>query len=85
MKETMGELNMTVVTVVAIAALGAFFYVFVWPSLKVNILNNVKCAQAICDPNCGTAKTCKCTYIEDEKGTGNGTAKDIVCPNNNAK
>ena len=37
MKEATGELNMTVVTVVAIAAVGAFFYAFVWPSIKTSI------------------------------------------------
>ena len=40
MKEATGELNMTVVTVVAIAAVAAFFYAFIWPSIKVNILNS---------------------------------------------
>ena len=45
MKEATGELNMTVVTVVAIAAVGAFFYAFVWPAiqngLKVNTCKNI--------------------------------------------
>ena len=34
MKEATGELNMTVVTVVAIAAVAAFFYAFVWPNIQ---------------------------------------------------
>ncbi len=34
MKEATGELNMTVVTVVAIAALVAFFYLVIWPVLQ---------------------------------------------------
>ena len=41
MKEATGELNMTVVTVVAIAAVGAFFYAFVWPNIKNSITNSV--------------------------------------------
>lgn len=41
MKEATGELNMTVVTVVAIAAVGAFFYAFVWPSIKNSITSSV--------------------------------------------
>lgn len=45
MKEATGELNMTVVTVVAIAAVGAFFYAFVWPAIKTNIAKNT-CANA---------------------------------------
>ena len=37
---------MTVVTVVAIAAVAAFFYAFIWPSIKTNILNSTKCSSA---------------------------------------
>ena len=40
MKEATGELNMTVVTVVAIAAVGAFFYAFIWPSIKAGLMKN---------------------------------------------
>ena len=40
MKEATGELNMTVITVVAIAAIAAFFYAFVWPAVKKNIETN---------------------------------------------
>ena len=34
MKEATGELNMTVVTLIAVAALGAVFYLVVWPMVK---------------------------------------------------
>lgn len=40
MKEATGELNMTVVTVVAIAAVGAFFYAFIWPSIQTGLMKN---------------------------------------------
>ena len=40
MKEATGELNMTVVTVVAIAAVGAFFYAFIWPGIKTGLMKN---------------------------------------------
>lgn len=40
MKEATGELNMTVVTVVAIAAVGAFFYAFIWPNIKAGLMKN---------------------------------------------
>lgn len=43
MKEATGELNMTVITVVAIAAVGAFFYAFVWPRIKTSINANAVC------------------------------------------
>ena len=61
MKEATGELNMTVVTVVAIAAVAAFFYAFVWPSIKNNITRNTYCSAAYeCDSD---RKNCK--YIDN--------------------
>ena len=81
MKEATGELNMTVVTVVAIAAVAAFFYAFIWPSIKTNILNSTKCSSAYnctCGEN-GSAKTCKCYYLEGDKET------EVTCPNNSDK
>ncbi|MFV0499735.1 MAG: hypothetical protein ACK5NF_06910 [Bacilli bacterium] len=36
MKEASGELNMTVITVVSIAAIGALF-AFLWPTIKEKI------------------------------------------------
>lgn len=76
MKEATGELNMTVITVVAIAAVGAFFYAFVWPSIKNSISNNTKCADAVCPENCDGS--CKCTWV-DEKGN----SKEITCKGQN--
>lgn len=64
MKEATGELNMTVVTVVAIAAVGAFFYAFVWPGIKSSIQANTYCAQA----QCGTCQS-----------SGNGVTKCDAC------
>ena len=34
MKEATGELNMTVVTLIAIAAIGGLFYVAIWPMIQ---------------------------------------------------
>lgn len=39
MKEASGELNMTVVTIIAIAAIAAFFTAFLWPRIQ-NSINN---------------------------------------------
>jgi len=39
MKEAMGELNMTVVTIVAVAAIAAFF-ALIWPSIRDSISNS---------------------------------------------
>ena len=46
MKEATGELNMTVITVVAIAAVGAFFYAFVWPAIQNRLEANTICSTA---------------------------------------
>ena len=46
MKEATGELNMTVVTVVAIAALIAFFYLVIWPSVKTGMALTSACNSA---------------------------------------
>lgn len=40
MKEATGELNMTVVTLIAVAALGAVFYFAVWPLVQTMLMNN---------------------------------------------
>lgn len=74
MKEATGELNMTVVTVVAIAAVAAFFYAFVWPSVKNSITNSTKCANATCPSTCTTGSTCTCQYINEE-----GVAENVTC------
>ena len=90
MKEATGELNMTVITVVAIAAVGAFFYAFVWPSIKNSISNSTKCADAICPSNCTTGK-CVCTATDGSSvnckvdnsikdNTNNGTGGNALTP-----
>lgn len=77
MKEATGELNMTVITVVAIAAIAALFYTLVWPAIKKQIESNTKCASAVCDPSC-SGRTCSCTYIDGDK------TETVTCPNKNA-
>lgn len=37
MKEASGELNMTVVTIIAIAAIAGFFSIVLWPNIKESI------------------------------------------------
>ena len=77
MKEATGELNMTVITVVAIAAIGAFFYAFVWPAIQTSIRQSTRCANAL---NCScSGDTCTCNYYEDDCSISTDT---ITCPNN---
>ena len=76
MKEATGELNMTVVTVVAIAAVAAFFYAFVWPAIQSSIESNTMCAAA---QNCKcSGDECTCQYHDVETDQW----EEITCPNN---
>lgn len=83
MKEATGELNMTVVTVVAIAAVGAFFYAFVWPSIKNSITASTDCSNAVCS-DCEESngkRVCKtCTYTKSDgtEGTRSCTFNDTT-------
>ena len=65
MKEATGELNMTVVTVVAIAAVAAFFYAFVWPGIRNQIQAATYCNMANCtgedNTNCTACKNDDCS------------------------
>lgn len=79
MKEATGELNMTVVTVVAIAAIAGFFYAFVWPAIKQSITSSTKCADAVCPASCKTDGVCDCYYIDES-----GEQQEVKCKVQNA-
>lgn len=49
MKEATGELNATIVVVMAITVLIAFFYYAIWPLIKENFDKNTQCSKAICE------------------------------------
>lgn len=49
MKESTSELNATVVVVLAIGVLIAFFYYTIWPVLKENFDKNSQCSKAVCE------------------------------------
>lgn len=77
MKEATGELNMTVVTVVAIAAIGAFFYLLIWPSIKTGMALTSACNAAgnseysmTTDDGSITCNNGSCTYT-DKNGQSN--------------
>lgn len=74
MKQATGELNATVVVVMAVGVLIAFFYFTLWPIIKHNYDQNAKCSSAICEKcesnNCetvtchakGSDQTFECVY-----------------------
>ncbi len=53
MKEATGELNLTIIVVIAVGLLIAFFYYTIWPVLDNNFKANSSCSKAICDNPCG--------------------------------
>lgn len=71
MKEATGELNMTVITVVAIAAVAAFFYAFVWPAIRNTLNRTTLCNSASCTActTDGNKRTCTGCAIVDESGS----------------
>ena len=76
MKEASGELSLTAIAVVAIAAIGVVFTTLVWPSIKQTITRNAKCGQTIsCEASNG--KTANCTVCADEACN---TTEQIACP-----
>lgn len=86
MKEATGELNMTVIAVVAIAAVGAFFTIVIWPRIKNNLSNSTDCANAVCT-NCTTNnngdRVCTgCTTSDGERTGFNCTYKNAEDSNN---
>lgn len=88
MKEATGELNMTVVTIVAIAALVTFFYLVIWPTIQTGLTLTSACSSAggaqysttlddgstiSCTANSATSGTnAKCTY---KSKSGKSTTK----------
>jgi hypothetical protein len=80
MKDATGELSMTAIAVVAIAAVAGIFTLFVYPRIRSTLIGSTKCQGAICD--CGpdnNADKCKCEYYDDN---GN-LVGNLECPNPN--
>ncbi len=69
MKEATGELNMTVVTIVAIAALVAFFYLIIWPAIQTGMTLQSACSSY------GNGQTQRMEFKDDEGNTS------VICEN----
>lgn len=77
MKEASGELSMTAVAVVAIAAIGVVFTTLIWPSIKANITRSTRCTQAFNCKNCTADGMCTCEYCTDANCD---TTETVQCP-----
>lgn len=76
MKEATGELNATLIVVMAVAAFAALFFTVIWPMLKDDMKYNSNCSNAICDPGIVKGKNGVKCYWKDR----NGSKKAIDCP-----
>lgn len=70
MKEATGELNMTVVVVIAVGVLAAFFYTTIWPLIRNSYIATSKCNNAVCNPSTLNNGTVDCVYYEDGHQVG---------------
>lgn len=78
MKEATGELNMTVIIVIAVGILAAFFYTIIWPAISDNFNRNAKCSDAIC--KCSDGST-NCEMAECYTLNKNGNkSSTFECP-----
>ncbi len=82
MEQATGELNMTVVVVLIIAALSAFFFSFLWPLIKDNFRQDSRCDEAICTCPPEYMVNGKCTYSDStiECYFKGDSSKKIICP-----
>ena len=80
MKDATGELSMTAIAVVAIAAIALLFQQFVWPGIQNTIQRNTYCSQTISCECYDNVKLCNCVYLDK-----NQNEASIKCPNNQSE
>ena len=79
MKEATGELSITAITVVAVAAVAGIVSAFILPGLKNTITKKSQCAQAYaCKPKSGSSTKIVCSY-DEQNSSGTFTTKTIEC------
>jgi len=76
MKQAIGELNGTLVVVIAIAALAAIFFTIIWPMLRNNMLDDATCSNAVCDIGVSATENNGMVYCYSPKDK----TKVIWCP-----
>lgn len=75
MKEASGELSMTAITVVAIAAIAGVFTTLIYPRIRANIIAQTRCSSKFnCQACNGGMQECQ---VLNESGDG---AETINCP-----
>ena len=76
MKEATGDLNMTVVVVLAVAAFAAFFFTVIWPIIQEGNDRSANCNKAVCAnrPDPSNPGKVNCSYKDK-----NNVEQNIVC------
>lgn len=75
MKEASGELSMTAITVVAIAAIAGIFTTLILPRIRANIIAQTKCSSKF---NCGACNggLAACSVMSED----GSSVEQINCP-----
>lgn len=85
MKDATGELSMTAVAVVAIAAISVVFSTLIWPTIKANIMRSTYCSQAFncSEPDDSGMSTCYyCTEDGGDGADGTNCDNEVKCAAN---
>ena len=64
MREATGDLNLTVIVVIAVAGLMAFFSITLWPMIKSGMKDDENCSDAYCEKTPDANGMVKC-YRKD--------------------
>ena len=67
MREATGELNVTLIVVIAIAGLSMVFFTIIWPTMKEDMTKKSRCSDAICDNGYNSNKMAWC-YSPSDSG-----------------
>lgn len=67
MKQATGDLNMTIIVVIAVAGLVAFFSMVVWPMVKGGMIHEADCSDAICEKNADSNGMVNCKMKNGSK------------------
>lgn len=65
MKEATSEINLTVIIVIAVGVLVAFFTFFLWPNIKSDMSHTANCNDAVCDPDTLNNGMVECHSVND--------------------
>lgn len=66
MKEAIGELNGAIIVIMAVGALSAFFFTFMWPMLSEGMEGRARCSDAVCDNGYNSSYKAYCYNPKDE-------------------